>query len=228
MRPFDQEQSTFGYALLLYIVIVVVLITLIPFEFRISDNIQIYWTTNYSDFFTNIILFLPVGFIFRLSRRTNQDRFGISALIFGIFLSVAIGVAQIFVHGRYTQIFDAITNGSGAWLGGFIFVFLKRTLKEERTARLLTLELPLMNLVYLLIPLMWLTGLSAGQEVLRWWLMVLLGVFGGGVLFSSYFYRLRDGGSVGPNKLSCFAMGWFYRLSSAHFRRENCFHLPLH
>jgi glycopeptide antibiotics resistance protein len=136
MRTFDQEQSTFGYALLLYIVIVVVLITLIPFEFRIPDNIQIYWTTNYSDFFTNIILFLPVGFIFRLSRRTNQDRFGISALIFGIFLSVAIEVAQIFVHGRYTQIFDAITNGSGAWLGGFIFVFLKRTLKEERTARL--------------------------------------------------------------------------------------------
>jgi hypothetical protein len=77
MRTFDQEQSTFGYALLLYIVIVVVLITLIPFEFRIPDNIQIYWTTNYSDFFTNIILFLPVGFIFRLSRRTNQDRFGI-------------------------------------------------------------------------------------------------------------------------------------------------------
>jgi len=57
---------------------------------------------------------------------------------------------------------------------------------------------------------MWLTGLSAGQEVLRWWLMVLLGLFGGGVLFSIYFYRLRDGGSVGPNKLSCFAMGWFY------------------
>jgi len=49
-------------------------------------------------------------------------------------------------------------------------------------------------LFYLLIPLMWLTGLSAGQEVLRWWLMVMLGLFGGGVLFSIYFYRLRGGG----------------------------------
>jgi hypothetical protein len=86
----------------------------------------------------------------------------------------------------------------------------KLTLKEERTGRLPALELPLMNLVYLLIPLIWLTGLSAGPEVLRWWLMVLLGLFGGGVLFSIYFYRLKGGGTVGPNKLSCFAMGWFY------------------
>ena len=210
MRTFDQEQSTFGYALLSYTVIMVVLITLIPFEFRIPDKIQFTWATDAEDFFANIILFLPVGFIFRLSRGTNQDRFGIHALIFGTLLSVAIEIAQLFVHGRYTSIIDVITNGSGAWLGGLIFVFLKRTLKEERTGRLPALELPLMNLVYLLIPLMWLTGLSAGQEVLRWWLMVLLGLFGGGVLFSIYFYRLRGGGSVGSNKLACFAMGWFF------------------
>ena len=123
---------------------------------------------------------------------------------------MAIEFAQLFVHGRYTSIIDVITNGSGAWIGGLIFVFLKKTLKEERTGRLPALELPLMNLVYLIIPLMWLTGLSAGQEVFRWWLMVLLGLFGGGVLFSIYFYRLRGGGIVGPNKLSCFAMGWFF------------------
>ena len=210
MRTFEQEQSTFGYALLSYMVIVVVLITLIPFEFRIPDKIQFSWGTNAEDFFANIILFLPVGFIFSLSRRTNRDRFCINAFIFGTLLSVAIESAQLFVHGRYTSIIDVITNGSGAWLGGLIFVFLKQILKEQRAGRLSALELPLMNLVYLLIPLMWLTGLSAGQEVLRWWLMVMLGLFGGGVLFSIYFYRLRGGGTVGPNKLSCFAMGWFF------------------
>jgi len=106
---------------------------------------------------------------------------------------VAIEAAQLFVHGRYTSVIDVITNGSGAWFGGLIFVLLKQTLQEEHVGRLLALELPLMNLVYLLIPLMWLTSLSAGNEVLRWWLMVLLGLFGGGVLFSNYFYRLRGG-----------------------------------
>ncbi len=210
MRTFDQGQSTFGYALLLYIVIVVALITLIPFEFRIPDKIQISWATDTEDFFTNIILFLPVGFIFRLSRRTNEDRFGIRALIFGTLLSVAVEVAQLFVSGRYPSAIDVITNGSGAWLGGLIFVFLKRTLKEESAGRLPALELPLMNVVYLLIPLMWLTGLSAGEEVLRWWLMVLLGLFGGGVLFAVYFYRLKNDSGVGPNQLSGLAVAWAF------------------
>ena len=136
MRAFNQKQSTFGYALLLYIVIVVVLITLIPFEFRIPDKIQFSWETYPEDFFANIILFLPLGFIFRLCRRTNQGRFCINALIFGTLLSVAIEVAQLFVHGRFTSAIDVATNGLGAWLGAIIFVFLKITLKEERTGRL--------------------------------------------------------------------------------------------
>ncbi len=206
----DQPNSTLSAALLIYIIFVVALITLIPFEFRIPDKIHISWVTDTADFFSNIILFLPVGFIFRLSRRKNQDRFGIRALAFGIFLSVAIELAQLFIPGRYTSAIDVITNGSGAWLGGLIFVFLKRTLKEERAGRLLALELPLMNVVYLLIPLMWLTGLSAGEEVLRWWLMVLLGLFGGGVLFAVYFYRLKNESGVGPNQLSGLAVAWVF------------------
>jgi VanZ family protein len=208
MRTFDQKQSPLGDALLLYVVIVVVLITLIPFEFRIPDKIHISRATDTEDFFANIILFLPVGFIFGLSRRKDQDRFGIRALVFGTLLSVAVEAAQLFVPGRYTSPIDVITNGSGAWLGGLIFVFLKRALEEERAGRLPALELPLMNVVYLLVPLMWLMGLSAGEEVLRWWLMVLLGLFGGGVLFAVYFYRLKNRSGFGPNQFSGFAAAW--------------------
>jgi len=156
MRTFDQKQSTFGYALLLYIVIVVVLITLIPFEFRIPDKIQFFWGTDAEDFFTNIIFFLPVGFIFRLNQGKNQDRFGIHTLILGTLLSVVVEFVQLFVHGRYTSLMDVITNGSGAWIGGLIFVFLKKTLTEECAGRLPALELPLMNVVYLLVPWIWL------------------------------------------------------------------------
>ena len=96
---------------------------------------------------------------------------------------MAIEFTQLFIPGRYASAIDVITNGVGAWLGGLIFVLLAKSLKEERTDRLPAMELPLMNLVYLLIPLMWLTGLATGGEVLRWLLVVLLGLFGGGVLF---------------------------------------------
>jgi glycopeptide antibiotics resistance protein len=87
--------------------------------------------------------------------------------IFETLLSVAIEFAQLFVPGRYTSTIDVITNGSGAWLGGLSFVFLKNNLKKERTGRLLALELPLMNVVYLLIPLMWLTGLKPRTSITR-------------------------------------------------------------
>jgi len=71
MTSNDQPNSTLSAALLIYIIFVVVLITLIPFKFSIPNKIQFFWRTDYSDFLTNIILFLPVGFIFRLSRGTN-------------------------------------------------------------------------------------------------------------------------------------------------------------
>ena len=40
--------------------------------------------------------------------------------------------------------------------------------------------------------------------------MVLLGLFGGGVLFAVYFYRLKNGSGVGPNQLSGFAVAWVF------------------
>jgi len=97
----------------------------------------------------------------------------------------------------------------GTWLGAMGFVFLMGRLKEGSSVRRFALELPLMNLVYLLIPLMWLNGLSAGGEVARLWLMLLLGLLGCGVLASIYIHRFKDGGNLTPNKLSLFALSWF-------------------
>jgi hypothetical protein len=89
------------------------------------------------------------------------------------------------------------------------FVFMTKKLKEDHPVRIRTLELPLMNIVYLLIPLMWLNCLSIGQEVARLWLMLLLGLFGCGVLASIYIHRLKNDGGLTPNKLSFIALSWF-------------------
>ena len=135
----NQRQPSLSYALFIYMCIIVVLITLIPFTFRIPDKIHITWSTDFSDLITNIILFLPIGFLFRLSRRKNKDRFCIQALGFGILLSLGIEFSQLFVPGRYTQVIDVITNGMGAWLGAMVFVFLIGRLKEGGSVRLLSL-----------------------------------------------------------------------------------------
>lgn len=124
-------------------------------------------------------------------------------------LSLIIESAQLYIPGRYTQPFDVIMNGAGAWLGALIFVFLKGILKESRPVRIFTLELPLINLVYLLIPLIWLSTLSTGNESNRLWLVLSLGLFGSGVLSSIYIYRFKEAGSFTPNKLSIFTFIWF-------------------
>lgn len=187
-----------------------VLITLIPFEFRRPGEIRIFLIPDFKDFITNIILFVPVGFLFRLKQKKSNDRFCLTALAFGMLLSLAIETAQVFIAGRYPQLSDVLLNGLSAWVGALIFRALKENLKEKQPFKLFALELPLMNLVYLLIPLMWLNSLATGQEALRLWLILLLGLMGGGVLSSIYKSRFKQVRGISFNKLSLFAMGWFF------------------
>ena len=90
-------QSTLSYALLIYISIIVVLIALIPFDFRPPREFKIICSTNFADFITNIFFFIPVGFLFRLSRRQSKDILCLNALIFGLLLSSAIEFTQVFI-----------------------------------------------------------------------------------------------------------------------------------
>jgi len=210
MKAPDKYQSTLNYALLIYMCIIVVIITLIPFDFRLPEKFRITWSTNFSDLITNIFLFIPIGFLFKLSRRSSRNVLCLAPLLFGLMLSTAIEFTQAFIPGRYSQAIDVITNGIGAWLGGIFFVSLKATLKEEHGGRLFTLELPLMGLVYLLVPLIWLGCLATGVETSRLWLILLLGLLGGGVISAIYIYRLRKSAGFSAYKLSLFTIGWFY------------------
>jgi glycopeptide antibiotics resistance protein len=205
----DQTKSTLGNALLIYMLLVVVLITLIPFDFRLPEKIQIHWSASTVDIITNIFFFIPVGFLFRFSRRTDKDIMGFTSLGFGIFLSLLIETAQIFVPGRYTQIIDVATNGLGAWLGSILYVFIQNRVGYHSAARVMALELPLMNIVYLLIPLMWLNGLALGKDSARLLLMIPLGLMGGLVQVAIYIHRFKNGNGLTPNRLSLFAFSWF-------------------
>lgn len=205
----ESPESTLGTALLIYMVLIVFLITLFPFDFRIPAKIHIKILTNPADFMANIVLFIPIGFLFKLSRRAGRDVLCLKALFWGFLLSISIEFTQLFIPGRYTQVIDVITNCLGSWLGAILLVLLKGQLSGERAGKLFSLELPLMNLVYLLLPLMWLNGLSIGAEAARLWLLLLLGLFGTAVLCSISIYRFRNTGALSFAKLSFFAMSWF-------------------
>jgi len=147
MEGTNQKQAALSYALLMYMVGIVLLITLIPFQFYIPHKISDIWGIYLNDSITNFVLFIPLGFLFRLSRRNHNDTLCVKALGFGILVSVVIEITQVFLLGRYTSVIDVMTNGAEAWVGALIFTLMKGHLNETWGAGVFALELPLMNLV---------------------------------------------------------------------------------
>ena len=90
MKYQEKYQSTLNYALLIYMSIIVFIITLVPYEFRIPEQFKITWSTNLTDLVTNIFLFIPIGFLFKLSRRNSKDALCAAPLVFGLILSATI------------------------------------------------------------------------------------------------------------------------------------------
>jgi len=68
-----------------------------------------------SDFFLNIVLYLPLGFLLRI--RTGSTWIALGC---GFVLSLSVETAQLLVPGRYTTAADLLANTSGAGLGALL------------------------------------------------------------------------------------------------------------
>lgn len=175
--------TALGGALLAYMLGVTLIITLLPFQFDWPTRWRVMFTGGPVDVIANVLLFTPLGFLFRLARRNAHRHSALTVLWIGALLSMAIESAQLFERERFTSVLDVTTNAMGAWIGALAFDRVARTTRVDgRMIGRLSLELPLMGLVYLLIPLLWLNALSSGGEVEGGLLALLLGVFGGGLL----------------------------------------------
>jgi glycopeptide antibiotics resistance protein len=190
MHSPDRKPSALGYALLTYMTLVVAAITLIPFEFKIPRRICINLHGSVSDVLANIVLFIPLGFLFHLARRRAGWPSLLQALGFGVLVSSAVEACQLFLPGRDSSLIDVATNGLGALLGAAAAAYQRTSVRQEQVPLLFAFEMPLMNVAYLLIPLLWLGGLSTGGELVRLGLTTVLGVFGGSVIASVYVNRL--------------------------------------
>ncbi|MEP7382242.1 MAG: VanZ family protein [Gemmatimonadota bacterium] len=170
-------------ALLAYMFAVTLIITLLPFQFDWPSRWRVMFTGGPVDIVANVLLFLPLGFLYRLARREGFRHSTLTVLWIGAIMSMAIETAQLFERERYASVLDVATNAFGAWLGAFAFDRLSpRARVDGELIGRLSLELPLMGLIYLMVPLLWLNALSTGGEVERGGLSVLLGVFGASLL----------------------------------------------
>jgi VanZ family protein len=202
--------SRLASAFLVYLLGVVILVTLVPFDFSTHTPHHLLWTGSGADALANVAMYFPLGFLVRLTHDSDRDRRALRPLLWGLGLSALIESAQLFLPSRFSSPLDVATNGLGAWLGALAHDFLIRRIRlTPALVGALALELPLMGLIYLLLPLLWLSGLAASGEPARLGLSLLLGLAGAVVLGAIHRHRLGPAGAVGAVRFALLAVAWY-------------------
>jgi VanZ family protein len=197
-----------GWLLFGYFLGITVVITLAPFRFAWAPAVHLSYLLDPRDIAANVLLFVPLGFLFRASARTAAGRRPSTALVAGLCASAVLESVQIFLPGRFASPVDVATNAAGAWLGAALHERVQSRLDRD-LVRGLALELPLMNLMYLLVPLLWLDGLAAGRETGRLVLGPVLGLAGGVVITAIWRHHLRQVAVRTPAGLAVLTGVWY-------------------
>jgi len=164
-----------------YMTLIILLLTLNPFYLGLADRISFTLHSSLGNLVANILLFLPVGFLYRLTIKRR------GAFWVGAGISLIIETVQLFIPARTASLVDILANASGAGLGAILhdLVSARIVITQGMVGRL-RLETPLMGLIYLLVPLLWIDVLALHEASNRWILTLLLGICGT-IIFSDLF-----------------------------------------
>lgn len=153
-------------ALLGYFILVTLVITLSPFDFA-ARGLYLSLALVPSDMIANAALFLPIGFLLRsVNRSVTHGRWAAVSIAAG--LSLLIEIAQIFIESRYVSPVDLATNTYGAFIGVQLRDRVERlTVWQPHTVGRIGLDIPLVGLLYLLVPQLWLSGVGLVDDPRR-------------------------------------------------------------
>lgn len=201
--------SRLGMALLVYMIGVTLIVTLVPFHFAWPQAWRISVGDDPYDFVLNALLFVPLGFLYRMVTPRGWGAM-LLVVVNAALISVAIEAMQIFDATREATALDVIAATLGALAGVLAFDRIARSARASgRVIGWLGLEIPLMGLVYLLVPLLWVNTLAARGEPVPTAATLLIGVFGAvllGGLQRQYFGPARQ---AEPQRTALFAALWF-------------------
>jgi hypothetical protein len=206
----DATRARLSRSVLLYCVGVVLVVTLAPFDFAVPKHPRV-WVTLFFfdrfDFAANVALFLPLGFLHPMA---FPGRRGVArALALGCALSGMIETTQLFEADRWSSLMDVAANGGGAALGALLQGRLGARLRgSERLVGRLSLELPLMGLVYLLVPLLWASALAVRDEPLRLLPTTALGLAGARLIATFQRHHFGPAGVTSPRQAAVIGAAW--------------------
>ncbi|MBL8961898.1 MAG: VanZ family protein [Gemmatimonadetes bacterium] len=202
--------SQLGLAVLGYLFAVTLIITLLPFQFSRPITWRVLFTGSALDITANILLFVPLGFLYRVASENHRRHSAFRVLWFGALVSTAIEVAQLFEVERYSSVADVAANAMGAWVGAALSdLTLRRLAGEGNLVGRLSLELPLMGLIYLMVPLLWLNALASGDAPEHAALSLLVALTGALVAGGLQRHHFGPDRQVSPHTTALFAGMWY-------------------
>ena len=198
-----------AFAVLTYVAVMIAVVTLLPFEFAMPSKPRVMLFGGPTDLIANVGLFVPLGFLYAMMRE-KADVSPTRILLVAFAASAAIESIQLFEVTRYASVSDVLANGAGAYVGAVgQRRFSRRVVMDARTVGRLSLELPLMGLVYLLVPLLWLDGLAGIDAPMPLWPLLALGLFGASLLAAAQRHHFGPNQLLSRELMALAACGWF-------------------
>jgi VanZ family protein len=182
--PIDSG-ARLSHALLSYLVVLIAALTLLPFEFAVPDRIEPALTFIWLSTLAQVAMFVPYGFFTRRARtgRLGQHQLAI-ALSSGMF-ALALETAQLFEPSRDASPWHILAAIAGAVIGSYLCERAHNSADTSTNAlNSLLLQLPLMGLVYLLVPLLWASGAASQEDPARLALTLCVGLTGASIIGS--------------------------------------------
>ncbi len=199
---------TFLAALTLLVIGATLVFTLSPFDFSWPSTARFRWQTNFSDASSNVILFIPLGFLLRLLREESPPRLFLPELALAAGLSFLIEFAQLYLASRHSQYSDVLCNAAGAWLGAWLAHLTGARLSPTSdSGPSACASSPLYGLI-LATPVLWLYGFD---QDLRNHLFIpsMLLALAGCIAISAFTTCLvQERRDITPAAASLFTMGW--------------------
>lgn len=207
-RPDAQRTAAhLTLALVGYFTLVTAVITLSPFDFS-PRRFHLHVRFVPSDILANIALFLPLGFLGH--GRAGSPTRGGRVVLLAAACSLLIETAQIFIRSRYVSPVDVLSNTCGAWLGVVLRDWLERWSRwHPRLVGRIGLDVPLVGLLYLLVPQLWLSSVGMIEDAHRSVTTLLLGAAGSLVLVALHRHRWGTGFRLTAHAVPPLALIWF-------------------
>lgn len=220
LAPFAYTGRKLGACVLGFVLAILAVVTLEPFAFAVPRHVALTWWDGWFDAIANVVLFLPAGFLFALTRSATERGTATAAtvrrtlVVTGLLacaVSGSVECAQIFEPTRYPSPTDVATNVLGALLGAWTFTRVARRLEADTPlVGRLALELPLVGLLYLLLPLLTLVATTVrGGSGSREWALLALALFGGTILGHVQRRHLRPARALTAVQAALVGAMWF-------------------